>query len=127
MTFRERCRKVFLRRLEMLGECVKSNAPDFLLANNLVAMLRMAEGAFGDELHAVIRQDFIKTLRHQMAYCQMCDTEVDPSLTHPPYCESCDRRLDEQIASLASGNEGSTGREELTGPRDGPTAQEERH
>ena len=92
MTFKQHCKKRLVNNVERLQKILALDAPDVILAAEMVMLLNNAKGAFGEELVKAQLEDDLKSIRQGWAYCQHCDSQVAIERSHHPICEQCDAK-----------------------------------
>ena len=99
MTFAKDCATSLRSAAERLLKLLELDAPDVILAREIVGLWDAAEGAFGAELHQTRLEVNLRGIKHRRAYCNEpgCDNTISPTLSHYPICEQCDARIEEWL------------------------------
>lgn len=94
MTFKEYSKDRLRNNVERFQRLLDLGAPDLILANELVILLKNAKGAFGEEFVKAQLTYELQGIRQGSAYCQTCDSLVNITRSHHPCCEQCDAKAE---------------------------------
>lgn len=83
--------------IKRLSKMLDMDAPDVVLANEVVALWSIATADFGPKLYEALGRQAQRDARQRHGLCQDCDSDIATQLTHPPYCEQCEARISREV------------------------------
>lgn len=96
----DRLRELLKNDCEQVLRSLQEESPDFLIALHVNQVWWSATALLGDKLWEEFGRAAISAARMRVGLCQHCDTDLQPSLSHPPICPGCAKRFDAEIDSV---------------------------
>lgn len=79
----------FIERLEKMASLTKQEMPNIILAHQFVLVFKSMIGVCGEDFFIKFNEFLLQDICRVMGFCQTCDKEIDPKLTHYPLCSAC--------------------------------------
>lgn len=100
--FEKHHRQKLLHHAQRLADALADQVdyPTLLLAFDVWQVYLHGLAVCGNDLQQKQLEWMTEVLRDHSGFCQYCDNQIDPSLTHPPVCRECDERLDREVDEM---------------------------